>query len=48
MYLSTERAVELSVGNYSGIPDGLVQGQGNGFPPSHPDTVFIGVLAHPT
>ena len=31
-----------------GPPDGLVQGQGNGFPPSHPDTVFIGVLAHPT
>ena len=31
-----------------GPPDGPVQGEGNGFPPSNPDTVFIGVLTHPT
>ena len=29
-------------------PDGLVQAQGYGFAPSHPDLVSIGVLAHPT
>ena len=33
---------------YIGPPDGLIQGQGYGLSPSHPDPVSIGVLAHPT
>ena len=33
---------------YIGPADRLVQGQGYGFSPPHPDLVSIGVLAHPT